>query len=182
MKVEENKIVSIEYEVYDSETKELVDQNTSDNLLEFLVGAKNIIPGLENALMGLSMSDTKSVTVKPQDAYGEYDDSALEEVPSEQFEGIDLKEGMTLYAKDEQGQSIPAIVKTIGDKNILVDYNHPLAGKTLNFDVKVIEIRDASENEIDMGHPQAKGGGCCGGGCGESSSESEKENAGCCSN
>lgn len=182
MKVEENKIVGIEYEVFDADTKELVDQNTSDNLLEFLVGAKNIIPGLEKAVMGLAISETKNVTVTPEDAYGAYNDDALEEVPSEQFEGIDLQEGMTLYAKDEQGQSIPAIVKTIGESNILVDYNHPLAGKTLNFDVEIVEIRDASQNEIDMGHPEAKGGGCCGGGCGETANApEEEESAGCCS-
>ena len=185
MKVEENKIVSIEYEVHDSETKELVDQNTSDDLLEFLVGSNNIISGLENSLIGLSMADTKTVTVKPEDAYGEYDDSAIEEVPSSQFEGIDLEEGMTLYAKDEQGQSIPAVVKTIGDSNVLVDYNHPLAGKTLTFNVEVKEIREATQNEKDMGHPEAKGGGCCGGnsgGCGDTANNStEEENVGCCS-
>ncbi len=180
MKVEENKVVGIEYEVYDKETEELVDQNTSDNLLEFLVGQRNIIPGLENALLGLGITDTKSVEVSPEDAYGAYDDNALEEVPSEQFEGIDLKEGMTLYAKDEQGQSIPAVIKTIGASSVLVDYNHPLAGKTLNFDVEIVEIRDATEQEKDMGQPAAKGGGCCGGGCGEPSVE--EESVGCCSN
>jgi FKBP-type peptidyl-prolyl cis-trans isomerase SlyD len=186
MKVEENKIVGIEYEVYDNETKELVDKNTKDNLLEFLVGAKNIVPGLESALIGMAVTETKSITVAPEDAYGPYSDDALEEVPVEQFEGIDLQEGMTLYAKDEQGQSIPAIVKTIGTSNVLVDYNHPLAGKILNFTVEIVEIRDASQNEKDMGHPEAKnsGGGCCGGGgCGDSSShESEAESTGCCSN
>lgn len=181
MKVEENKVVSIQYEVHDSETKELVDKNNSDNLLEFLVGARNIIPGLEKALLGLAVNETKTATVEPVDAYGEYNKDALEEVPSEQFEGIDLKEGMTLYAKDEQGKSIPAIVSTIGEKSVLVDYNHPLAGKTLVFNAEIVDIREATQNEKDMGNPEVKGGGggCCGGGCGTPAPE--EESTGCCS-
>ena len=87
---------------------------------------------------------------------------------------------MTLYDKDEQGKSIPAIVSTIGEKGVLVDYNHPLAGKTLVFNAEIVDIREATQNEIDMGNPEVKGGGgCCGGGCGTPAPE--EESTGCCS-
>ena len=191
-KVAIDKVVSLDYLLFDKESDELLDKSEGENLLEFLVGKNNIIPGLESELLGLSQGEDKTVIVAPKDAYGEYDKEALEEISLEQFAGIDLKEGMTLYAKDEAGRSIPAIVNSIGEKNVIMDYNHPLAGKTLKFEVNIADIRDASEEEIAMGNPAAKGGGgCCGGGCGTeapaeeataccSSEPKAEEKTGCC--
>ena len=168
----ENKIVEIGYILHDNESQEILDKNTKEQPLAFLVGGKNIIPGLEKELLDLKIGDTKVVIVEPKEAYGEYDTQALEEVPVDQFSGIDLAEGMTLYARDEQGKSIPAIVKAIGSENVTVDYNHPLSGKTLKFDVEIFDIKDASSEEIEMGYPAPQGGGCCGGG---------DTSGGCCS-
>lgn len=181
-KVAVNKIVSLDYLLFDKNSDELLDKSDGENLLEFLVGKKNIIPGLESELMGLAQGDDKTVIVEAKDAYGEYDNEALEEISLEQFAGIDLKEGMTLYAKDEAGRSIPAIVDSVGDKNVIMDYNHPLAGKTLKFEVNIADIRDASEEELAMGNPAPKSsGGCCGGGCGSEPQEAEAEATSCCS-
>jgi len=168
--IEENKIVSIEYTLFNNETSEVLDKNSKDTPLEFLSGKGNIVSGLDKGLLGLGLGDTTTVIVEPKDAYGEYNKDSIEEIPKEQFEGIELSEGMTLYAKDAEGKSIPALVSSIGSENIIMDYNHPLAGKTLKFEVEILDIVDATNEEIEMGAPAPKGGGCCGGpqatGCG----------------
>lgn len=173
--VKENKIVSIEYEVLNQASNELLDSNKGGAPLEFLVGSGQVISGLENALMGANIGDNIKATIAPEDAYGIYQSDFLQEVPRDQFEGIELKAGMTLFGQGEDGQTVQVSVKDFNDTSVIVDYNHPLAGKTLCFDVKVLDVRDASEDEIlhagggcgcGSGHDHHGGGGCCGGGGG----------------
>ena len=172
-----NKVVSIEYEVSDVASKEMIDSNKSGAPLEFLVGANQIISGLENALMGAKTGDKLSVEVKPEDAYGIYQPDLIQEVARDQFEGIELKAGMTLFGQSDDGQTAQVFVKDFNDQIVIIDYNHPLAGKTLNFNINILDVRDATEMEILQGgvgggcgsgggHHHHGGGGCCGGGGG----------------
>ena len=172
--IEQNKIVSIEYEVFNQEDNTLLDSNKGGAPLDFLVGSGQVISGLENALMGANVGDNIKANIAPEDAYGTYQSDFVQEVPRDQFEGIELKAGMTLFGQGEDGQTVQVSVKDFNDKFVIIDYNHPLAGKTLNFDVKILDVREATEMEILQGGVGGgcgcgsggghSGGGCCGGG------------------
>lgn len=157
MQIEENKVVKIEYTVK-TEEGVLVDTSEGNEPLAYLHGHKNIIPGLENALIGKGVEDELSVTVTPEEAYGERHEQLIKEVPMQAFQGVDKVEpGMQFNAESPQGPQLITVTKVDGD-TVTVDGNHPLAGVTLNFDVKVVEIRDASEEELSHGHVHGAGG------------------------
>ena len=160
----ENSVVGIEYEVKEAGTTEVVDTNKGGQPLEFITGKGHIIPGLENALVGMNEGESKDITVKAADAYGEVNPEAQQTLPIEQFEGVDLKEGMTLYGQGEDGQTVQVTVTSFDDKNVNVDFNHPLAGKDLEFAVTVLSQRAATEDEATSG--QVGGGHCDDGACG----------------
>lgn len=164
--VENNKVASFHYRLVDNANQEVLDESREP--LEFVVGKENIVPGLEKELLGLSTGDEKDVIVSPEGGYGEYDDSKVEEVPKDQFAQLDLKEGMTVYAHDENKQTRPVIVKSFNDKIVMIDHNHPLAGKTLKFFITIAGIREATAEELESGFPAKPeaSSGCCGGGCG----------------
>lgn len=172
-KVENGKMIAIEYRVKNQETNEVVDENIGGEPLEFLMGSSQVIAGLEKGIEGMQEGDSKQIIVAPEDAYGEYRIDFLQEVPREQFEGIDLKEGMTLFGHGEDGRSVQVTVKSFNDANVMIDYNHPLAGKTLVFDVSIKGVREATDADF-----MAMGGGCgCGSGGGHHHKHSE---GGCC--
>ncbi|GAA4347598.1 FKBP-type peptidyl-prolyl cis-trans isomerase [Kangiella taiwanensis] len=157
MQIEENKVVKIEYTVK-TEEGVLVDTSEGNEPLAYLHGHKNIIPGLENALIGKGVEDELSVTVTPEEAYGERHEQLIKEVPMQAFQGVDKVEpGMQFNAESPQGPQLITVTKVDGD-TVTVDGNHPLAGVTLNFDVKVVEVRDASEEELSHGHVHGAGG------------------------
>jgi len=172
--IEKDRIASFHYKLADNKTDEILDESREP--MEFLAGRDNIIPGLEKELIGMNAGDTKDIVVEPKEAYGEYDESATEKVPIDQFSGLELKEGMTIYAHDDAQQTRPVIVKSFDDKEVTIDYNHPLAGKTLKFSVVIAGIREASAGELESGFPQRpESGGCCGGGHDDS-----HDDGGCC--
>lgn len=165
MAIEENQIVSIEYEVSDGE--KVVDSNVGGMPLVFMFGKGQIIPGLENAIANMSIGEKAEVLVKAEDAYGEYEAEAKQEVPKDQFAGIDLEVGMALYGQGEDGGTVQVIVKEIGDENVIIDFNHPLAGKDLSFIVSINNIREASAEEAMSGIPvENQHDECCGTGGG----------------
>ncbi len=165
MAIEKDKIVSIEYEVNDG-TK-VVDSNIGGLPLVFMFGRGQIIPGLENAITNMSIGEKANVVVKAEDAYGEYNAEAKQEVPKDQFAGIDLEVGMTLYGQGEDGGTVQVVVQEIGDENVIIDFNHPLAGKELTFLVIVNNIREASAEELMSGIPaENQQDDCCGTGGG----------------
>lgn len=165
MAIEENQIVSIEYEVSDGE--KVVDSNIGGMPLVFMFGKGQIIPGLENAIANMSIGEKAEVLVKAEDAYGEYEAEAKQEVPKDQFAGIDLEVGMALYGQGEDGGTVQVIVKEIGDENVIIDFNHPLAGKDLSFIVSINNIREASAEEAMSGIPvENQQDDCCGTGGG----------------
>ena len=167
MAIEANQIVSIEYEVRDGDT--VVDSNVGGAPLVFMFGKGQIIPGLENGIVNMAIGEKADILVKPEDAYGELNPEAKQEVPKDQFAGIDLEVGMTLYGQGEDGGTVQVIVKDIGEENVIIDFNHPLAGKTLMFSVTINNIRDASAEEAMTGVPaenKQEDDGCCGTGGG----------------
>jgi FKBP-type peptidyl-prolyl cis-trans isomerase SlyD len=162
MAIEANQVVSIEYEVRDGNT--VVDSNVGGQPLVFMFGRGQIIPGLEAGIQEMNVGDKNDVLVKAADAYGEYNPEATQDVPKEQFAGIDLQEGMTLYGQGEDGGTVQVIVKAIKDDAVVVDFNHPMAGKDLMFSVTISNVRDASADEIASGVPaenKVADSGCC---------------------
>ena len=165
----ENCVVGIEYEVKEAGTTEVVDSNKGTGQpLEFIMGVGQIIPGLEKALCGMNKDESGDMMIPAADAYGEYNAEAVQTLPIEQFEGVELKEGLTLYGQGEDGQTVQVTVKSFTDKEVNIDFNHPLAGKDLMFSVTVMEVRDATPEEISSGLVGGADEGCCstGGGCG----------------
>lgn len=155
--ITDQKVVSLNFTVKDSQGQ-IVDSSEGGNPLVYLHGQNNIIPGLETALVGKATGDEFAVTVEPAQAYGEYDDEILQVVPREAFQGVEkIEPGMVFTAQTQGGPVQFAVAKIEGDK-ITVDPNHPLAGKTLNFTGSVIEVRDATDEELEHGHVHGEGG------------------------
>ncbi len=169
MAIENNQIVAIEYEVRSGD--KVVDSNVGGELLTFMIGKQQIIPGLEEEVCKMSMGEKGDVLVPAAKAYGEYNEEALQEVPKEQFAGIELSEGMSLYGQSEDGGTVQVTVKEIKEEAVMIDYNHPLAGQDLMFTVTVANVREATPEEVMTGVPAenaqpASSGGSCGSGCG----------------
>jgi len=167
MAIEANQIVSIEYEVRDGD--KVVDSNVGGAPLVFMFGKGQIIPGLETGIVDMAIGEKGDVLVQPENAYGEYNAEATQEVPADQFAGIDLEVGMTLYGQGEDEQTVQVTVKEIGAETVMIDFNHPLAGKALMFSVTVNNVRDASAEEAMTGIPaenKQDDEGCCGTGGG----------------
>ncbi len=178
-----SKVIAIEYTLNDANSKEQLDTNVGGNPLEFISGMGQIIPGLEKEIENLAAGEKVDVMVEPAEAYGEYNDEAVQNLPKEQFAGIDLVEGMTLYGTGEDQQTVQVTVKTVSDNEVTIDYNHPMAGRTLMFSVSILDVRDATEEELQTGvvGGMAAAGGCCGGGsCGSHDHGSEEKEVECC--
>lgn len=152
MKIQNNSAVSFHYSLTDDEGNS-IDSSEGQEPLGYLHGAGNIIPGLEKALEGKSAGDSLTVAVEAAEGYGEVQKELIQEVPREAFQGIDSIElGMQFEAQTGQGGSVPVTVIEVTDKIITVDGNHPLAGKNLNFDVTIEQVREATEDELAQGH------------------------------
>lgn len=166
--VEKNHLVEIKYKVLDKESGKLLDSSSDEKPFSFLLGENQVISGLENVIIGKKVGSHFEAEILPQDAYGEWNPSFLYEVDKEQFSGLELTQGMTLYGQSEDGQTIQVIVNEIGENSVIVDYNHPLAGKTLLFEVEILNSKEPTPDEIlELSHSCACGhseGGCCGGG------------------
>ncbi len=163
----ENCVVGIEYEVKEAGTNDVVDSNKGAEPLEFIMGRGQVIPGLENALVGMAKDESGDIRVVASDAYGDVNPEALQVLPIEQFEGVDLVAGMSLYGQGEDGQTVQVTVKSFDEKDVNVDFNHPLAGKDLMFSVLVLSSRPATADEVLTGQiGGAKEEGSCGTGCG----------------
>jgi FKBP-type peptidyl-prolyl cis-trans isomerase SlyD len=177
-----NLVMSIEYSVQDVQTGNQVDSNVGRAPLEFITGMGQIIEGLESALLKMSAGEKSDVKVDPEFGYGLYNDEAVQVLPVEQFAGIDLVQGMTLYGTSEDGETVQVAVKSFDDTNVVIDYNHPLAGKTLMFTVSLLEVRDATAEELATGYVGGMpSGGCCGGGsCGTGHDHDHSHGGGNC--
>ena len=138
MAIENNQLVSMSYEL--KIEGEVVDSNIDKEPLEFTYGSGQIIPGLESRIADMNVNETKEISVPAQEAYGEYNPDAKQLVPKTQFGDLELQIGMPLQGQGEDGNPIQVIVTNILDNEVEVDFNHPLAGKDLNFSITIKTI------------------------------------------
>lgn len=158
MLIAANKAVSIDYTLK-NDAGEILDSSQGGAPLVYLHGAGNIIGGLEKALEGKSVGDELNVSVEPADAYGEYSAELVANLNRSMFEGVDeLEVGMQFHASGPDGSMQIVTIRDIDGDDVTVDGNHPLAGQRLNFEVKVVDIRDASAEEVAHGHIHGEGG------------------------
>lgn len=149
--VTDDVVVSLDYTL--RVDGEVVDSSEGGTPIEFLQGHGNIIPGLENALYDMKINEKKQVVISPEDGYGKVDSNAVIEVPKDEFPPtVTLQPGVTLQVQDNEGNVMLAQITNVGDETVTLDFNHPLAGKELHFDVTVVGLRVANDEEIAHGH------------------------------
>ena len=167
MKISNNVVVKLHYAVSDSEGT-LIDSSYDHEPLNIIQGTGYLIPGLEQALDGREAGDTFEVDVAADLAYGERFDEYVQTVPKAVMEGVDdLQVGMQLRATTDDGEQTVIVVE-VTDEEITVDGNHPLAGIDLHFDVEILEVREATAEELEHGHVHSENSEEKEGGCGDS--------------
>lgn len=150
-RVSDGMVVSLAY-VLTVDGKEIARVDDQDPL-EYLHGAQDILPGLEDALEGKKVGEKLQVTLQPDDAYGEYDEDNIEEIDRADIPDADqLEIGMVVEVEDEDGYTYMAHVREMTADTVVLDFNPPLAGKTLTYDVSIVKIREANEEELAHGH------------------------------
>ena len=153
MKIASNKVATLHYTLKDDKGALIESSVDSGEPLTYIHGIGNLIPGLESKLEGKKAGDKLSVVVKAEDAYGERDEEMIEEVERTEFDdGEELEVGKEFQYDDEDGNIFHVRVVKMDDKMVTIDGNHPLAGQTLAFEVEVLDVRDASAEELEHGH------------------------------
>lgn len=156
MKIEKNRVVQIHYTLKDDQG-ETLDSSVNQGPLPYIHGIGALIPGLEKVLLGKQAGDKFSTVVAPADGYGEYDADQVFQVPADGFQEDDeLELGMQVQLDSEHGPAIATVTKIDGEE-VTLDLNHPLAGVSLHFDVEVVEVREATRQELDHGHVHTPG-------------------------
>ena len=173
MSIEKGTVVAMHYDLKDVNGK-LIESTKNSMPLEFITGHNNILPKLDEKVMGSNIGDKFSLTLTAKDAYGEHNETNIKDIEKSGFpDGVELKIGMSFMADMGNGQ-MPFIIKEVNDDKVKIDFNHPMAGQELTFDVEVAGTREATEVELQHGHVHAgqsscepSSGGCsgCGGGC-----------------
>lgn len=157
LKIEDGQVVSMDYTL--RVDGDIVDTSDGHGPLEFIQGIGNIIPGLERELYGMVIGDSKSVSVEAVDAYGELDPDAYADVPRSEFPTeIPIEKDVEIQVRDEADNPMFARIDTFDDQTVKLNFNHPLAGKTLNFDVTIVGLRGATPEELEHGHAHTDGG------------------------
>jgi FKBP-type peptidyl-prolyl cis-trans isomerase SlyD len=171
MKITTNKFVSVTYDlnVGEGDERELMERATVEKPLQFIFGMGAMLPAFEKEMKGLAVGDTFTFTLAPDDAYGEYEEDNVVELPKTVFE-VDgkinhklLVEGNTVPMMDESGQMMNGSILEVKDDIVVMDFNHPLAGETLHFSGKVIDVHEATAKELADANGMMQGG--CGCGC-----------------
>ena len=157
-----NKVVSLSYTLM-LNSGELADEATADQPLVFIHGIGQTLPAFDDQLDGLSVGDTFSFTLSAEDGYSESSPNYVVEIPKNIFEGPDVPDdileiGATLPMQDQDGNPMDGVVVEIGDDTVTMDFNHPLAGEALGFSGTVLDIREATQEELDHGHVHGEGG------------------------
>lgn len=158
MQIKKHSVVTMDYTLRD-DNDTIIDSSGDSGSFPYIHGAGGIIPGLETEMEGKTVGDEIKVRIAPEQGYGERDEDLLQSVPRSNFEGVDdIAVGMQFQTPAEDGSQQVVTVITVDDEQVTVDANHPLAGVPLNFEVKVVDVRDATEEEIEHGHVHGPGG------------------------
>lgn len=156
MQIGKNKVVSINYTLRDNDGN-VIDSSDGGAPLVYIQGIGNLIPGMEEGLEGKKKGDKLDIKVSPEKGYGERNEESIQQVPMSAFGGQEVKEGMQFHAQTPNGNQTVTITH-VGTDTVTVDGNHPLAGVELNFAVEVMDIRDATSEELAHGHVHGPGG------------------------
>ncbi|MGN5954946.1 FKBP-type peptidyl-prolyl cis-trans isomerase [Sphingobacterium lactis] len=162
MAVENNNVVTLNYVLHtigDDGEKTFVEQTTTENPLTFLYGVGMMLPKFEENIAGLNAGDKLSFELEAADAYGERDDRAIAQLPAEMFQEIGLPPvGEVIPLQDNQGNQFRAVVTEVTPEAVIADLNHPMAGKKLNFDIEILDTREATAEELAHGHAHGADG------------------------
>ena len=157
-RIGDGKVVTIHYTLTD-EAGETIDSSRGQAPLDYLHGARNIVPGLESGLIGKSVGERMSLRIPPEEGYGPYNPQGVQRVPREAFpDDVELEPGLQFSAEDESGRGVTIWISSVEGEVVTIDQNHPLAGKVLCFDVSIESIRDATLEEMSHGHPHGPHG------------------------
>jgi len=158
MPLKSNQVITIIFTLKDSDGN-IIEATTKERPFSFISGGNQVLPKLEDTLGQMLIGSKRTIVLSPEDAYGDYDDSALQQVSRSEFpDDTDIQEGMTFIADSPDGQQLPFLIKKIEEENITIDFNHPLAGQTLTFDLELLSLRDATIEELGHGHVHGLGG------------------------
>jgi FKBP-type peptidyl-prolyl cis-trans isomerase SlyD len=157
MPIAQDSVVTIHYTLKD-DAGEVIDSSRSGDPIAYLHGHGNLVPGLERELEGKNSGDEVKVSVAPADGYGDYDKKLVQQVPRRALQGISkVTVGMRLHAQTPEGPRTVTVTRLVGDM-VTIDGNHPLAGKNLNFEVQITDVRAATDEELQHGHVHGEGG------------------------
>ncbi len=157
LQITKHTVASLEYTLT-NDSGEVLDTTSGRGPLAYVHGTESIIPGLESELDGKGAGDAFKIRIEPAQAYGERNDQMVQTVARDQMPDGELEIGMQLQAQNEDGGAFLVTVVEVGEAEVKLDANHPLAGVALNFDVKVLEVRAATSEEVEHGHPHGPGG------------------------
>lgn len=158
MEIEKDRVVAINYTLKDDDGK-VIDTNHDKAPLYYMHGRGNLVPGLEAALSGKATGDKLTVKVSPEQGYGNYDESRMFEVPKTELgPNVNPQKGMTLSMRGPGGAAVPVTVLKVKLRSVVMDGNHRLAGKNLNFEVEIVSVRKAKKEELAHGHAHGPGG------------------------
>ncbi len=152
MALAQSKVYTVLYTLKDSEG-EIVDEATRENPFLFMSNADQVLPLFEKEVSGMLIGGKKNFTIDAKEGYGEYKEEAIQVVSRNEFpQDVELEEGMQMVANTPDGHQLPFVITDLNDDEVTIDFNHPLAGETLNFEVELIDVRDATQEEIAHGH------------------------------
>ena len=158
MAIGANKVVTVNYKLSDDQGN-LIQTTKENEPFVYLSGNNQILPKLEEAIDAMLIGGKKNIELDSSDAYGDYDEKAIQQVKKNAFpEGANLEPGMEYMAQSPEGHPVPFVIKDVKDDDITIDFNHPLAGRNLSFDVELVDVRDATVEELQHGHVHGAGG------------------------
>lgn len=158
MAIGQNKVITMNYTLKDNDGN-IIQTTENKEPFSFLTGNRQILPKLETEIDGMIIGSKKNVKIPANEAYGEYSEQAIQQVNKNNFPGnVDLKVGMEFVANSPEGNQMPFIITDIKDEEVTIDFNHPLAGVDLEFDIELIDVRDATVEELQHGHVHGAGG------------------------
>ncbi len=158
MAIKDNQVVTLNFTLKD-ESGQIIDSTTDENPFSYLSGNDQVLPKLEENINSMIIGSKKNVILEPEDAYGRYREEAVQQVSRSEFpQGMEIEEGMSFMADTPDGKHLSFTVKKVDGDDVTVDFNHPLAGKKLEFDLELLDVRDATPEELQHGHVHGPGG------------------------